>query len=112
MYTERYMGLPTPEDNLSGYQAGDVTLLAERLRGKQFYVMHGNADDNVHYQNAAKLFTKLQQLNIPFDQMVSIILDIIKKNWVILELIFVVNPRTSAKYNAFSGFRIVKKNDL
>lgn len=78
MYTERYMGLPTPEDNLSGYQAGDVTLLAERLRGKQFYVMHGNADDNVHYQNAAKLFTKLQQLNIPFDQMVSIILDISK----------------------------------
>lgn len=101
MYTERYMGLPTPEDNLSGYQAGDVTLLAERLRGKQFYVMHGNADDNVHYQNAAKLFTKLQQLNIPFDQMVSILLDIIKIFLVILELIFVGNARSSAKYNAF-----------
>lgn len=90
------MGLPTPEDNLSGYQAGDVTLLAERLRGKQFYVMHGNADDNVHYQNAAKLFTKLQQLNIPFDQMVSIILDISKNFYsVIHELIFVRNPKSS-----------------
>ncbi|KPJ11944.1 Venom dipeptidyl peptidase 4 [Papilio machaon] len=48
MYTERYMGLPTPEDNLSGYEAGDVTLLAEKLRGHDFYLMHGNADDNVH----------------------------------------------------------------
>ncbi|CAH0726548.1 unnamed protein product, partial [Brenthis ino] len=69
MYTERYMGLPTPEDNLAGYEAGDVTLLAEKLRGKNIYVMHGNADDNVHYQNAAKLYKKLQQLDIPFEQM-------------------------------------------
>ncbi|CAG5056646.1 unnamed protein product [Parnassius apollo] len=69
MYTERYMGLPTPEDNLAGYQAGDVTLLAEKLRGHDFYLMHGNADDNVHYQNAAKLMRTLQELNIPFEQM-------------------------------------------
>lgn len=71
MYTERYMGLPTEEDNLAGYQAGDVTLLAEKLRGKSVYIMHGNADDNVHYQNAAKLYKKLQELDIPFEQMVS-----------------------------------------
>ncbi|VVC90329.1 unnamed protein product [Leptidea sinapis] len=69
MYTERYMGLPTSEDNLEGYERGDVTLLAEKLRGHDFYLMHGNADDNVHYQNAAKLMKALQQLNIPFEQM-------------------------------------------
>ncbi|XP_063839135.1 uncharacterized protein LOC135088176 [Ostrinia nubilalis] len=69
MYTERYMGLPTEEDNLSGYQAGDVTLLAEKLRGHDFYIMHGNADDNVHYQNAVKLYRALQELEIPFEQM-------------------------------------------
>ncbi|RVE53280.1 hypothetical protein evm_002113 [Chilo suppressalis] len=69
MYTERYMGLPTEEDNLSGYQEGDVTLLAEKLRGHDFYVMHGNADDNVHYQNAALLHKALAELNIPFQQM-------------------------------------------
>uniref|UniRef100_A0A2A4JET8 Venom dipeptidyl peptidase 4 n=1 Tax=Heliothis virescens TaxID=7102 RepID=A0A2A4JET8_HELVI len=72
MYTERYMGLPTEEDNLSGYQAGDVNLLAEKLRGHDFYIMHGNADDNVHYQNAAKLMRALQELDIPFEQMVII----------------------------------------
>ncbi|XP_038216477.1 apoptotic chromatin condensation inducer in the nucleus-like [Zerene cesonia] len=69
MYTERYMGLPTAEDNLAGYERGDVTLLAEKLRGHDFYLMHGNADDNVHYQNAAKLMKALQELNIPFEQM-------------------------------------------
>ncbi|KAF9812073.1 hypothetical protein SFRURICE_021430 [Spodoptera frugiperda] len=69
MYTERYMGLPTEEDNLKGYQAGDVTLLAEKLRGHDFFIMHGNADDNVHYQNAAKLIKALQELDIPFEQM-------------------------------------------
>ncbi|GBP92887.1 Venom dipeptidyl peptidase 4 [Eumeta japonica] len=69
MYTERYMGLPTPEDNLSGYERGDVTLLVEKLDGKDFYIMHGNADDNVHYQNAAKLMRALQERNIPFEQM-------------------------------------------
>ncbi|KAG7311672.1 hypothetical protein JYU34_002725, partial [Plutella xylostella] len=69
MYTERYMGVPTEEDNLAGYQAGDVTLLADKLNGKDFYIMHGNADDNVHYQNAAKLMRALQLKDIPFQQM-------------------------------------------
>ncbi|XP_052757947.1 uncharacterized protein LOC113516731 [Galleria mellonella] len=69
MYTERYMGLPTEEDNLSGYENGDITLLAEKLRGHDFFIIHGNADDNVHYQNAAKLLRALQQLDIPFRQM-------------------------------------------
>ncbi|KAM3962795.1 apoptotic chromatin condensation inducer-like protein [Aphomia sociella] len=69
MYTERYMGLPTLEDNLRGYEEGDITLLAEKLRGHDFFIMHGNADDNVHYQNAAKLLRALQELDIPFRQM-------------------------------------------
>lgn len=63
------MGLPTPEDNLSGYEAGDVTLLVDKLAGHDFYIMHGNADDNVHYQNAAKLMRALQEKDIPFEQM-------------------------------------------
>ncbi|KAF9412318.1 hypothetical protein HW555_009156 [Spodoptera exigua] len=69
MYTERYMGRPREDDNLKGYQAGDVTLMAEKLRGHDFFIMHGNADDNVHYQNAAKLIKALQDLDIPFEQM-------------------------------------------
>ena len=34
----RYLGLPTSEDNLSGYQASDVTAKAAKLRNKKYLV--------------------------------------------------------------------------
>lgn len=72
IYTERFMGLPTKEDNLAGYEEGDVTLRATNLRGKHFLLMHGNADDNVHYQNAMALARVLQENDIAFEQMVNL----------------------------------------
>jgi len=39
----RYLGLPTPEDNLVGYQASDVTSKAKKLDGKKFLIVHGTA---------------------------------------------------------------------
>ncbi|KDR23986.1 hypothetical protein L798_07923, partial [Zootermopsis nevadensis] len=71
IYTERYMGLPTPEDNLEGYNNSDVTRLVEGFRGKQFYLLHGNADDNVHYLQAMVLSRALELSNILFRQQVS-----------------------------------------
>jgi len=68
IYTERYMGLPTPEDNLQGYNDSDVTRLVEGFRGKQFYLLHGNADDNVHYLQAMELSRALELSNILFRQ--------------------------------------------
>lgn len=68
IYTERYMGLPTPEDNLGGYNDSDVTRLVEGFRGKQFYLLHGNADDNVHYLQAMVLSRALELSNILFRQ--------------------------------------------
>ena len=47
MYTERYMGLPTLEDNLIGYEEGSLLDKVDKLRGKKFQVNHGVADDNV-----------------------------------------------------------------
>ena len=37
-YARRYLGLPTAEDNLSGYQASDVTAKAAKLRNKKYLV--------------------------------------------------------------------------
>jgi len=68
IYTERYMGLPTPEDNLQGYNDSDVTRLVEGFRGKQFYLLHGNADDNVHYLQAMALSKALELSNVLFRQ--------------------------------------------
>lgn len=70
IYTERYMGLPTEEDNLSGYNGTDVTRNVEKLRGKSYMLIHGNADDNVHYQQAMLLAKALELADIPFRQQV------------------------------------------
>ena len=43
IYTERYMGLPRPDDNLDAYRRSDVTSKAGRLRGKKFLIVHGTA---------------------------------------------------------------------
>ena len=71
IYTERYMGLPTEADNLVGYNMGDVTKFIQGFRGKQFYLLHGNADDNVHYIQAMKLSRALEMSNILFRQQVQ-----------------------------------------
>nr|CAD7408174.1 unnamed protein product [Timema poppensis] len=68
IYTERFMGLPTPEDNESGYNQSDVTRLIDNFKNKQFFLLHGNADDNVHYQQAMAIARSLQLADILFNQ--------------------------------------------
>ena len=43
IYTERYMGLPTPDDNSQAYKISDVTAKAEKLRNKKLLIVHGTA---------------------------------------------------------------------
>uniref|UniRef100_A0A1A9WX87 Venom dipeptidyl peptidase 4 n=1 Tax=Glossina brevipalpis TaxID=37001 RepID=A0A1A9WX87_9MUSC len=69
IYTERYMGLPTPEDNLQKYLETDVFDNVENFRHHDFLLIHGSADDNVHYQNSLMLAKVLQQKQIIFDEM-------------------------------------------
>ncbi|XP_031771202.1 venom dipeptidyl peptidase 4 [Apis florea] len=68
LYTERFMGLPTPEDNLSGYNATDVSRRVEGIRGKRYMLIHGTADDNVHYQQSMALNKALVNSDIMFQQ--------------------------------------------
>jgi len=68
IYTERYMGLPYPRDNLAGYNHTDLTLLAKKFDGKKFYLIHGNADDNVHYQQSMMLSKALERSDVLFRQ--------------------------------------------
>ena len=42
IYTERYLGLPNPDDNLRGYVASDLAKKAPRLRGEE--AAHGARD--------------------------------------------------------------------
>ena len=65
MYTERYMGLR--EDNLDGYEKTSLLNKVNSLRGKFFQINHGNADDNVHYQQAMLLVRALELEDIDFE---------------------------------------------
>jgi len=68
IYTERLMGLPTPEDNLDGYNRSDISRRAEGIRGKKYMLIHGTGDDNVHYQQALVLAKSLEHKDILFEQ--------------------------------------------
>lgn len=68
IYTEQYMGLPTTDDNLAGYKGTDISARAEGIRGKKFMLIHGSADDNVHYQQAMMLAKSLEELDVLFEE--------------------------------------------
>lgn len=67
VYTERFMR--TPKENGDGYQAGSAIQRAPKLHGK-LLLIHGSADDNVHFQNSAEYSEALVQAGIQFDMQV------------------------------------------
>jgi len=69
IYTERYMGLPLGRDNLQGYKDSDVTAKAAKLKNKKFLIVHGTADDNVHYQQSMMLTRALEEADVLFQQL-------------------------------------------
>ena len=64
VYTERYM--QTEKENAQGYKENSPVYFASGLQGK-FLLMHGTADDNVHFQNTAELANNLISNNKQFD---------------------------------------------
>lgn len=64
IYTERYMR--TPQENPKGYDNNAPEKMAKDMQGK-FLLVHGTADDNVHFQNAVMLTEALVQANKDFD---------------------------------------------
>ena len=65
-YTERYMGMPGPDGNWKGYENSDLSAKAVRFFGKNFFLIHGTADDNVHFQQSMVLVRALVDYNILF----------------------------------------------
>lgn len=64
IYTERFM--QTPQENASGYDDNSPINHVSRLKGK-YLLVHGTADDNVHFQNAVEMVTALTKANKQFD---------------------------------------------
>jgi dipeptidyl-peptidase 4 len=63
-YQERYMGLP--DDNTAGYYQGSPINHAYKLEGN-LLLIHGTADDNVHYQSFEMLVDELIKQDKIFD---------------------------------------------
>ncbi|KAH8281801.1 hypothetical protein KR054_003008 [Drosophila jambulina] len=68
IYTERYMGLPTDNDNLQKYNESSVFRNLENFRNHDFLLIHGSGDDNVHYQHSLLLAKLLQRADIQFEE--------------------------------------------
>lgn len=66
-YTERFMRLPA--DNAENYDRGSAIKRAAELRGN-LLLAHGDADDNVHYQQTVQLVKALQDAGTQFRFMV------------------------------------------
>ncbi len=64
VYTERYM--QTPQENESGYDGNSPINYVSLLKG-HYLLIHGSADDNVHYQNTMRMVEALVQANKQFD---------------------------------------------
>ena len=64
VYTERFMR--TPQQNASGYDNGSAVKIADKLQGN-LLLIHGTADDNVHFQNAMEYTRALIKADKHFD---------------------------------------------
>jgi dipeptidyl-peptidase 4 len=64
IYTERYMR--TEKENPEGYKQNSPVYFADRLKGK-YLLVHGMADDNVHFQHTVEMANALIKANKQFD---------------------------------------------
>ena len=66
IYTERF--LRTPQENPKGYDENSPTSYAQLMKGN-FLLIHGTADDNVHFQNSMEFSEALIQNKKQFEFM-------------------------------------------
>ncbi len=64
IYTERYMR--SYAENKAGYDENSPIFFADQLKG-HYLLVHGMADDNVHFQNTAELSRQLINLGKQYD---------------------------------------------
>src|SRR5690606_37045834 len=64
IYTERFMR--TPQENASGYDQNSPINFVNQLNGA-YLLIHGSADDNVHYQNTMEMIDALVEADKQFD---------------------------------------------
>lgn len=64
IYTERYM--QRPQDNADGYDDNSPINHVEKIKGN-YLLIHGTADDNVHFQNSVEMVNAMIEAGVKFD---------------------------------------------
>jgi dipeptidyl-peptidase-4 len=64
IYTERFMR--TPQENAKGYDENSPIHHVDKLKGN-YFLIHGDGDDNVHVQNTLEMVKALIRENKQFD---------------------------------------------
>ena len=64
IYTERFMR--TPQENASGYDENSPINHVDKMKGN-YLLIHGSADDNVHYQNTMEMINAMVEADKQFD---------------------------------------------
>lgn len=64
IYTERFMR--TPQENGASYDANSPLSHVSKIKGN-YLIIHGTADDNVHFQNTVEMVDEMIKKNIKFD---------------------------------------------
>ncbi|MDR0970150.1 MAG: S9 family peptidase [Lentimicrobiaceae bacterium] len=67
IYTERFM--QRPQENAAGYDDNSPINHVDKLKGN-YLLVHGSADDNVHYQNTMELIKALVGADKQFELMI------------------------------------------
>ncbi len=67
IYTERYMR--TPQENPDGYDDNSPINHVDSIKGN-YLLVHGTADDNVHYQNTIEMADALIEADVDFELMI------------------------------------------
>lgn len=69
-YAERYLSFPNVTDNYKGYEESDLSKYVDNLRERQFLLVHGTADDNVHVQQSMVLARSLTNKGVLYKQQI------------------------------------------
>lgn len=64
IYTERF--LRTPEENVVGYDSNSPIHHVKLIKGN-YLLIHGTADDNVHFQNTVEMVNAMIKGNVSYD---------------------------------------------
>lgn len=64
IYTERFMR--TPQENAEGYDDNSPINHVDKIKGN-FFLIHGDGDDNVHVQNTLEMVNAMVEKDVDFD---------------------------------------------